>query len=90
MAKYILRRILVDAEQFDSTKPSGAWPIGVQVNGASKTGYSYGTLNTVALGGGNVKIDGFPIAHLEYLVKFSDGTAIAMTKTEFDLNYEAK
>lgn len=90
MAKYTKRIVVVEAEQFDSTKSQSSWPAGVIVNAKAKSGYSYGTLNEVSLGSGNVKIDGVPINHLDYIVKMVDGIVMTMGKAEFDATYELK
>lgn len=92
MAKYVEKKIEIDAEQFDSSKPVGDWPIGVQANVLSPTGFSYGTLAEIQapMGPGYVMIDGFPIKNLDFLVTDCTGKKYALSVEEFNKRFELK
>lgn len=92
MAKYFEKKVGIDAEQFDSSKPANQWPVGVQVNALSATGWSYGTLAEIQapMGPGYVKIDGFPVRNLDYICTAGDGVKYNLNPTEFSIRFAIK
>lgn len=92
MAKYIEKKIEVDAEQFDSSKSQSQWPVGIQTNALSPTGYSYGTLAEIQapMGPGYVRVDGFPIDDFDFLITPSNGIKFVLNSTEFSARYTTK
>jgi len=92
MSKFSEKKNEVDAELFDSSKNISLWPVGIQVNSGSSTGYSYGTLaeKQAPMGPGYVMIDGFPIKNLDYIVTESSGAKYSMSPSEFNNRFIPK
>lgn len=89
MARYIHKSSEVEAVKIDTSKPA-QFPAGVRLNVSSPTGCSYGTLLSVDLGGGNFKIDGFPIANGEYFLTYFDGSVSKMEAVQFESQFSDK
>lgn len=88
MAKYKYKRKEVDAEQFDDTKPMAQWPARVQLNAASLTGYSYGTLDiTIDDDSQGEIMDGFEINSTDYLVT-ENGATYRRSESDFLSHFE--
>jgi hypothetical protein len=89
MAKYVEKKIEIDADQFDASQNPGQWPAGVRVNAGSPTGYSYGTLAEIQapMGPGYVRVDGFPVRNLDFIITDRDGIKYSLAPDEFNARY---
>jgi len=74
---------------FDKSKNQSTWPMGVIQNAKSPTGYSYGTLDEITplMGIGYVKIDGFVVNDLTWIVIDGEGNAWSETNEEYQKKY---
>lgn len=91
MAKYKLKskNPEVDAEQFDSEDNPSNWPIGIQENALSVTGYSYLDLSTTTdPDTGGEGVNGFEVETMDYLITELDGVVHRMSEADFLNEYD--